>query len=96
MAENLELVFDGRKENKCRREGGSFHNWKLYEVISSGEIKRSIDETKNAKFYSLLAIKKLAEKTENYLNGKIKEEDWENAPGLETVWCEFFKELGII
>jgi len=37
---------EGRKENPCRREGGSWHYWKLYKENAIGEVVRSKDETK--------------------------------------------------
>ncbi len=92
----LTLVAEGRKENKCRREGGSWHYWKLYKVEVNGDMDRSLDETKQARWFSIDEIKKFAKRTEQYLAGKISEKEWENDPGLETVMHEWFKELKII
>ena len=93
---NLKLVVEGRKENLCRRPGGSWHYWKVYEVETSGEVKRSEDETKQAGWYSVDQIIKLANRTEKYFAGEIPEADWQNSPGLERAWYEWFKELRII
>lgn len=94
--EMLKLVIEGRKENHCRREGGSWHYWKIYNVIATGDIKRSEDETKRALWYTKDQIKSLADKTEKYNKRKISEEEWEKNPGLEPVMYEWFKELKII
>lgn len=92
----LKLLIEGKKNNACRREDGTWHDWKIYQVEASGEIKRSEDETKQAGFYDKESLLALADKTEQYLRGEIKEEDWEKSPGLEPVWYEWLKELKII
>lgn len=93
---NIRLLAEGRKENYCRREKGDWHYWKIYEVESSGEVKRSKEETKQLDFYAKEAILSFAVKTEKYLSGETKTEDWRKSPGLEPVWYDWFKELKII
>lgn len=96
VARNLELIGEGRKENPCRREGGSWHYWKLYKVDTTGDINRSLDETKKAEWYDIQQIKIMAKRTENYKKGLVKEDEWVKSPGLEPVMYEWFKELKII
>jgi ADP-ribose pyrophosphatase YjhB (NUDIX family) len=93
---NLKLVAEGRKENKCRREDGTWHFFKIYQCETSGEINRSHDETKQAGWYTPEQVAALAKRTEKYLKREVSEEDWQKAPGLEVVMCEWFKQLGII
>jgi ADP-ribose pyrophosphatase YjhB (NUDIX family) len=80
-AASLRLIFEGRKENPCRREDGTWHEWKIYEAKADGEVTRSLDETKQAGWFTIEDIKVLAEK---------------NDPGLEPVMRELFKDLGIL
>lgn len=94
--QNIKLLIEGRKENPCRREGGSWHYWKIYQIESENEIKRSEDETKQAIFCKKDDLLLLAVKTEKYLHGDIKQDAWEKSPGLEPVWYEWLKELKII
>jgi len=94
--EHIELVIEGRKENPCRRAGGSWHYWKIYKVEATGEVKRSEDETKGADYYSVDQFRSLAERTDRYLRGEIAQDAWEKSPGLEPVWREWLKELSII
>lgn len=75
-AKNIELVVEGRKENKCRREDGTWHYWKIYKVDADGEVLRNQDETKQAGWYNKEQISALAEKTEKYLKGEILEDLW--------------------
>ena len=93
QATALKLVAEGRKENKCRRENGDWHYWKIYEVQAKGDLHRSQDETKQARWFSQAEIDHLAERTKEYLRGKIGEEEWEGAPGIEPIWLEWFTEL---
>lgn len=92
----IKLLIEGRKENKCRRIGGTWHYWNIYEVEAKGEIKRSEDETRQAGWFSLEQVKRLAEKTQRYLDEQIPEDEWQQSPGLEPVWFEWFKEIGIL
>jgi ADP-ribose pyrophosphatase YjhB (NUDIX family) len=95
-ADSLTLLLEERKENKCRREGGSWHYWKVYEAEVSGNLSLSKSETKQAGWYNYDDLMRLAQKTQNYLNKNISDEEWEREPGLEPVWFEFFKELKIL
>ncbi|NCN22468.1 NUDIX hydrolase [Candidatus Falkowbacteria bacterium] len=95
-ANKIELIIEGRKENPCRREGGTWHYWKIYKIEANGEVKRSEDETKQANFFTKDDLLSLALKTEQYINGRITQEDWEKSPGLEIVWYEWLKKLQII
>lgn len=95
-AKNVQLLIEGRKDNPCRRENGSWHYWKIYKIETDDEIKRSEDETKQADFYTQNNLLLLAGKTEKYLRGGIKQNVWEKSPGIEPVWYEWLKELKII
>lgn len=93
---SLTLIKEGRKENHCRRENGTWHYWKIYQITTTGEVSRSQDETKRAGWYTKEQIKKLAERTALYNRGGIPEEEWSKNPGLEPVMYEWFGELNII
>jgi len=94
---SLKLIFEDRKDNPCRREEGKWHYWKIYNAeVEEGEIQRSLDETKQAGWFSKEEIERLATRTEQYLAGKISEGDWQKSPGIEPVWYEWMKELKII
>lgn len=51
-ATKLALIAEGRKENECSREDGTWHYWKIYRVDAEGEVTRSEGETKSARWYS--------------------------------------------
>jgi ADP-ribose pyrophosphatase YjhB (NUDIX family) len=93
---SMQKIYEGRRENPCRREGGSWHLWKIYEVTTEGEVDRSVDETKRANWFTKEEISKLSTRTKEYLEREIPEDEWEKNPGLEPIMYEFFKELKII
>ena len=99
----LQLLLDKTLDNQfgldCGRGGGEgpWHHWQVYRAEKwSGEVKRSEDETKDAKWVSKTDLGALAERTEAYAKGKISQLDWEANPGLEEVWYRIFKILEII
>lgn len=95
-ANKVELISEGRRENPCRREDGTWHYWKIYKINTTGEIKRSEDETKKVGWYNVEEIKKLGERTAKYLNKEISDEEWEAKPGLEPIMYKWFQELKLI
>jgi 8-oxo-dGTP pyrophosphatase MutT (NUDIX family) len=92
----VELLTEGRKENKCRRDDGSWHFWKIYQVDTTGELVRSEEETKQAGFYTRDQVSELAQRTEAYQRGEIDETTWAMSPGIEPVWYEWLKALKVI
>ena len=92
---SIELLIEGRKDNLCRREDGSWHYWKIYKVEATGEIVRSEDETKQVGYYSPEELERLAQKTEAFKRGEIDSATWAASPGLEPVWYEWLQELNL-
>ncbi|MDO8557324.1 MAG: NUDIX hydrolase [Candidatus Jorgensenbacteria bacterium] len=95
-AKKITLLAEGRKENPCRREDGTWHYWKIFEVKTEGKVTASPSETKQYGWYTKEQIRKLAERTENYILGKISETEWQSSPGIEPVWKEWLSELKIL
>ncbi len=95
-AVKLELLAEGRKNNRCRREGGDWHYWRIFNAKAQGEVKASEEETKKFGWYSEEQLKDLAGKTEIFLKGEVSDSEWESSPGLEPVWKDWLSELKII
>jgi 8-oxo-dGTP pyrophosphatase MutT (NUDIX family) len=91
----MRRVREGRKENKCRREGGDWHDWVIFEAESTELVSVKEDEVKGYKWASKEEIQKLAERTEEWLDGEITDQDWRENPGLELVWKGWLEDLGI-
>jgi ADP-ribose pyrophosphatase YjhB (NUDIX family) len=71
-AGELELMYEARHENPCRREGGTWHYWKIYNVEVTGDVKRSEEETKQAGWYSVEEIKAMEDKLEPIMRELFK------------------------
>lgn len=95
-AENLVELFRVRKNNPCRRPGGNYHTWRVYNAKAEGEVQRSLEETEAAEWHSKRGIQRLALCTELYHSGQISEDEWRDNPGLEEVWYEMFQQAGIL
>lgn len=95
---SLELVAEGRKDNRCRRVGGSWHDWRVYQVTvdEAQEAIGNTRETRQIGWYSREDLARLARRTEEYLAGRVSEEEWRVCPGLETVWYEWLRFLGVL
>lgn len=83
-------------QNPCRRPGGSWHEWKVYGIEVKGDVTLEPTEAKKYAWLSQDEIRQLAERTALYEKGSVSEDEWNARPGLEAVWRDFFKELGII
>ncbi len=93
---NLKLIFEGRKNNVCRRKGGNWHYWKVYNVQTRGQVKRSLYETNRFEWCNKKDIADLAERTRKYLEGSVSEKEFRKSPGLEVFWYQWRKELKLI
>lgn len=89
----LRLVLDGRRDNRCRRPGGTHHVWEVYETSGVGEVVRSEDETRSVIWVGRGTLRTLTNATRAYLAGDISEADWQRSPGLEPVWLDMLTAL---
>ncbi len=89
------LLNGGHRLNECRR-GGQYHYWQIFEVIWIDKLRLNKEEALGVGWVSKKRIELLAEITEKYRAGKMTERQWRSCPGLEPVWYDFFKELGVI
>ena len=94
--ENITLISEGQRENPCRRNGGSYHHWWVYEVAISGDVCTNKDEVVQFLWCDMEKIEALAERTRRYSNNEISQDEWKRNPGLELVWYDWFIELGIV
>ncbi len=92
----LKMRYEEKAENTCRRKGGDWHNWKIYEAKVKGEVKGSPTETKQVGWYSLEEIKRLVNRTRKYLRRNVTEDEWEAEPGIETVWYDWFSKMKLL
>jgi ADP-ribose pyrophosphatase YjhB (NUDIX family) len=96
-AQSLRLLGEGRKDNRCRRPGGTWHYWRIYEAADPiGEIDRSPDETRRVVWASPAQLWGAAARSRAYLQGRVGQDEWERHPGLEPVWRDWLRDLAIL
>lgn len=93
-AAHLAPVWAAREANRCRRPGGEFHDWMVYEASAPGEPVASPAEARGLRWADHEDVHALAERTRRYQAGHITETAWQQAPGLEPVWLDLFGALG--
>lgn len=62
-----DLVWSGRVDNPCRREGGSYHDWEVYRAKSWSGMPRAGDDAKNYFWASPERLSRLARHTEYFM-----------------------------
>lgn len=109
VEETKELLTE-RYKNQCRRPGGSWHEWKVFEAVSwSGEPRAGSDAQEffwvNKEGLLALAYRTLyfAKKLNipvadlaNFIPAVTQDPEWQENPGLEPVWLVMLQKIGII
>lgn len=87
LCSHLELLIEGRLNNRCRRADGNWHYWKIYRADGvQGEIRPSVEEVKGVAWLDRSELASMASRT---LNGAESER-------LEPAWAYWLTKLGII
>lgn len=86
----LTLVFEGRKNNPCRRPGGGWHYWRVYNAEAKGEVEPSAEETRGHFWCTHKQMKELLD------GGALVVPAHGEERVLEPVWCELFQEIDIL
>lgn len=89
VARSLSLVAEGRKDNPCRRTGGSWHYWRIYRAEAVGLLKPSATETRGHLWCTVTEMEQL-------LSGRALALAGGQVAELEPVWREWFRELRIL
>lgn len=85
-------VSDRRVANKCRRDGGDYHDWTIYtSTVNDASLSPDPHETNGATWYTKSEIQELVTKTKR-LDHTAMQDDM---PVLELFWADIFIELGI-
>ena len=93
----LELVGEGRRDNPCRRPGGTWHYWRIFRVQTAmGSVSPSPHETNQVFWAGPDQLQALAERTRAYLVGRMTDREWQEAPGLEPVWYGWLRQLSLV
>jgi ADP-ribose pyrophosphatase YjhB (NUDIX family) len=93
-AVSLTCVAQGRRQNKCRRMGGDWHDWWIFEATVTGEIDPNPKEVGQVIWCTEIELQSLAERTQRYKRGLVSALAWQADPGLEPVWLDWLLEIG--
>lgn len=94
-AHKLTLLVEGRKGNACRRPGGTWHYWRIFEAEWTGTIRNSPEEVISALWASPETVQRLVDRTAERLRFGMPEASWRASPGMEPVWAEWLAQLGL-
>jgi 8-oxo-dGTP pyrophosphatase MutT (NUDIX family) len=85
--------------NVCRRQHGPCgpgHNWTVYAADTVGELALGEREAADARWYTPAEVAALARRTVDYGRGRLPEQEWAAAPGLEPAWCWLLHDAGLL
>jgi len=107
---SLDKKFEGKFHNPCKREGGLWHKWQVFETNKwQGELQSGSD-AKEAFWASREDLRRLAERTiyfsvkletqiedlSQFIPAVTNDPEWQKDPGLEPVWYIMLKKIGIL
>lgn len=84
----MRRLFAGRCQNRCRRPGGDFHHWQVFEASCDGEPVRSEDETRSIRWVTRDELDELSELSLVHITANADADTWRHRPGLEPVWMD--------
>ncbi|MGQ4266444.1 NUDIX hydrolase [Nocardiopsis changdeensis] len=97
---DMDLVFHRWLPNRCGAHipaaprGG--HEWAIYRArVWSGQVKVAPDEVLATHWCTPGQMQVLADRTVDYVHGRIGEDTWQTAPGIEPVWVYIGQMLGL-
>jgi ADP-ribose pyrophosphatase YjhB (NUDIX family) len=93
VANEMGLLLTARYGNQCRRPGGDFHHWQVFEAKCDGTLVRSEDETSAIRWVTRQGLNTLFGLTVSHLAMDSSPSEWQHHPGLEPVWMNMLREL---
>lgn len=108
--DELELRLEETFSNPCKRDGGSWHEWVVWEAVKwHGDLTAGSD-AKEAFFVSPEELRALADKTRSFskqigipinnikqfTEAVVNTTEWKKEPGLEPVWVLILNKIGIL
>lgn len=87
-ASSVALLLSKRYQNKCRRLGGDYHNWQVFQAWPKGTLTLSEQETRAARWVTRYELAHLTEIGIDHMACGDGPEEWRRRPGLEPVWID--------
>jgi 8-oxo-dGTP pyrophosphatase MutT (NUDIX family) len=89
----------GWRNNRCRRHPGwrgTGHEWTVYQAAVSGNLTPSARETRNVRWIEPDELQVLADRTVAYAHGRLADDEFAAAPGIEPVWMRWLDYTGAL
>lgn len=104
------LLLAKRYENPCKREGGTHHDWSIFEATQWEGALKADSDAKASFWADQTRLESLAKITDEYAKMfglsmeelarnpalVVGEESWKKNPGLEPVWVLILRDIGIL
>jgi len=92
----LRLVLSKTYPNRCRRPGGDWHRWEVYEAGVQGELACNPEEVASARWVGPDELEGFLGRTLAYLDDNVTQDNWMRSPGLEPIWVDMLTKAGLI
>jgi ADP-ribose pyrophosphatase YjhB (NUDIX family) len=98
VAVSLRQVAEGTRFNRCRRPGGDWHHWRIYEaqVDEAQPLRWNAEESRRLSWFTPKQLEALASRARAYQGQLLSEDDWQATPGLEVVWSYWLRTIGVL
>lgn len=94
---DIRLVHEETHNNPCRRKGGTHHDWRVYSATTEDhEVLASEDETSGFVWADTKELNRLSNRAMLYRTGGMNDTEWEEDPGLEPIWDDILRKIGIV
>jgi isopentenyldiphosphate isomerase len=95
-ASELVELLHMRLKNKCRMPDGDWHIWRIFKAHALGSVQPNAEEAEFVGWYTKEEIAALGARTQLYKSGQLSDAEWKNNPGLQEVWQDLFRQIGIL
>lgn len=93
---SLEVLRRIEKQNTCRR-GGTWHAWTICRAVTTSSVLTlNRAEATDALWLCPQGLAHMAQRTDAYVTCRLNEHEWRLSPGLEPVWCELLRMVGVL
>ncbi len=98
VARSLRLLAEGDRFNRCRRPGGDWHHWQVFEaeVDEAQSVCWNAEESRRLGWFAPEQVFALAQRAQAYQAQLLSEDDWQAASGLEIVWYDWLHAIGML
>lgn len=96
VVSRLEVIHQVTMQNACRR-GGTWHAWTVCRAVTTSfHLNLNPNETNGALWLCPQGLAHMAQRTDDFVTRQLNECEWRLSPGLEPVWRELLRDVGVL